>query len=125
MYTVVRFSAGENCPDEELIKIGTRLNELVPRAFGGLDRAGKRFSVTVSRKDYWETNIDETLAFIRNVRALIDDAKNLGVAISIDALVEPEDFHGSVRLMCVLPPDLLVQFSEAGVTLALTIVNPA
>jgi hypothetical protein len=41
MYTVVRFSASDACPDEMLIQLGRRLNAISPRAFERLDHISR------------------------------------------------------------------------------------
>src|SRR5687768_3453413 len=113
MYTVVRFTASETCTDEALIQFGARLNELVPRAFDRLDHAGRRFSVSVSKKDHWEANIADMLAFIQSARSSIDEARGIGIDISADALIEPEDFRGYSRLSCEINADLQARLLEA------------
>jgi hypothetical protein len=123
MYTVVRFSASNACADEALIQVGTRLNELVPGKFERLDHIGRRFSVSVSKNDEWDANVAETLAFIQSTRSLIDEAQRIGIDISADALIEPEDFHGNFNLSCRITPEVQARFLEANVTLFVTIVS--
>lgn len=125
MYTVVRFSAGDACTDEMLIQVGTRLNELHPRAFDRLDRIGRRFSVSVSKKDDWDANMAETLAFIESARSLIDEARRIGIEVSAAPLIEPEDFRGASWLTCEMSPEFQARFLEANVTLFVTIVSTA
>ena len=124
MYTVLRFSAGDACTDEMLVGIGARLNGLVPRAFERLDRVGRRFSVSVSSKDDWETNIAETLAFIRAAGPAIDAARKIGIIVAADTAIEPEDFRGRPWLSSAMPPDLMAQFVEADVSLIVTVIAP-
>lgn len=122
MYTVVRFCADESCSDETLMDFGARLNSIVPSTYDGrLDRIGRRFSTSVSTKDDWAANLDETLQFIRKIATLAEGVRPAGISVEIDAAIEPEDLGGRFFLSCGVTPDVLTELARAEIGLAITI----
>jgi hypothetical protein len=121
MYTVFRFSGNESCPDETLLALGARLNELVPEAFDGrLDNIGRRFSVNVSNAKDWDSSMADVSAFLDKARPVLDDARTLGVALEISPLIEPEDFGEGVRFQYSLSRELMSRLLDEGIDLDVT-----
>jgi hypothetical protein len=55
----------------------------------------------------------------------MDEARRIGIDISADALIEPEDFRGNFNLSCEIGPHGQARLLEANVTLFVTSVSTA
>jgi hypothetical protein len=120
MYTVVRFVADPACADATLISLGQKLNALMPGMFDRLDHIGRRFSVSISSAEAWNSHVDALLVFLRIASTVITESQELGVSIVCDTAVEPEDIKGKPFLSCTLSGETLQELARHSVGVTLT-----
>jgi hypothetical protein len=59
-----------------------------------LDRAGGRFSLTLSQADDWADHEAAALSFLKTASDAIDEAQKRGCIVEIDVAIESEDLQG-------------------------------
>lgn len=100
MYTVIRVTA-DGARLEEFWAIGESMNEVRAHMFQGLRRAGDGFSCDICDDAHWSTHRTEILKFMDEFSISLQMAQTLGVSVTIDVAIEPEDIHESAPVEAI------------------------
>lgn len=113
MYTVVRFS-GEIADDPALYRLGEQLNRQRPGLFTKLGRTKTSFSCSVAMDGCWEAHSKAVIEIIEQCRPLMRRAAKLGIKVSFDTAVEPEDLRGVNLLGLAVEEALIKALAQVG-----------
>lgn len=120
MYTVVRFLAptGRLSSVDE---VGNLMNQIKPGTYSGLRRAGDGFACDVAKDGDWAAHARAIEEFLDSFPLVFGKARELGVAVTFDVAVEPEDIHFSGVSVFRLPADLLARVAAARASMELSV----
>lgn len=124
MYSVLRFIVGSADRTEQLERIGSLLNAVVPGAYKGPDRRGGRFSVSVSTAETWESHEAAVISFLHSAELAIREARLNDMTLELDVAVEPEDLQGKPYLTVPISLSFHEEVVRRGVALVFTFSNP-
>jgi hypothetical protein len=113
MYTVVRFT-GEIADDPNLYRLGEQLNLQRLGAFTKLGRTKTSFSCSVAVSGDWEAHSKAIIEVIEQCRALMRRAAKLGIKVSFDTALEPQDLRGVNLLSLPVEETLMNALSKVG-----------
>src|SRR5690242_9695291 len=121
MYTVVRFT-GDPVLRDEIAQLGRAMNSLRANIFSGIRKRGDGFSCEICTDRSWEVHANEILRFVAEFSEFIQQAYQIGVSVTIDIAIEPEDRDsGSSVFVLGCSPILLSAMSSAGLRMEISI----
>jgi hypothetical protein len=123
MYTVMRFVAEPKMVSGRLEHLGGFLNAIADTTFRRLDKAGGRFSVSISTAESWPEHAHAIASFISLMRSAIVTASDLSIRVELDVAIEPEDLAGGPYTCLTVGPEFMADLAELGITLTFSIVN--
>lgn len=115
MYTVLRITpAGTS--DQPLLDAITALNLLAPASLIEPRRRGDGFARSVSQSPEWESHAREVEEYLRIVGDELRKLTAVGVAVTFDVAVDPDDLRPLVTTFR-FPPRLIELLEQSGAAL--------
>jgi hypothetical protein len=123
MFTVMRFLDKSGAINLEAL--GATLDRTCPGLFDGLDRVPRRFSCSLCSENGWRAHRQAILATVTKCDETIKQAQKLGVSVSLDIAIEPEDYHGLVMLELPFDQEILGFLHTRVIDVTITIYGSA
>lgn len=113
MYTVVRFISRKR-KDPNLFLLGEQLNRKRAGMFTRLDKGEASFSSSLAADGDWRQHSKAIAEMAQRCRLLIRRAAKLGIRVSFDTAVEPEDLKNVNLLSLDIDEVLIRSFCSTG-----------
>lgn len=121
MYTVLRFYSQD---DSVLLRLGEEV-KACKASFSGLDKAGGRFSISVSETSLPVEHMQEILSAITHFYSVIESGRKLKVRIEVDTALEPEDLDGGLYTEVELTDAFMRRLSALDINYRFTVYAEA
>lgn len=119
MHSVLRFRG----PTDQLDAFGAQVNAIVPGAYDGPDRAGGRFSLSMSQEPIWSEHRRQVGDRLQQLASVIQAAACQGFTLELDLAIDREDLANRLALGLTFDQAVLRQLNDLGIELTLTIYS--